>query len=726
MDPGMKRKFMNTKMILPWMALALLGLAGCGGSAPTAHEQDVTPEDAATYKKIQQMEQRTSCPPEPGWVLGKGHPKFTDAQYLIGVGISAESPGAAKDTATAELAKNIKVHVQSVMKDFASTSGIYAEQTVKTVVNAAVEGVERKDGYFDKCRNQYYALVVLNRKLEASKIQKRIGETESLLKQHLSAGESAENQGDLVKALSQYHEGKQLAPTLGPLSSTLAVFTRSTQGLEPSVDTTPGAFSYRIKSLVQSVRFDAVSGDKQGIKSFQLPDQPFVVKAYLSKDSGEVPLQNIPVFFKYDKGTGELQSAQNTGSNGEVKATVVKIHNYDHDQHRVMAKLDLDQLTSGLPPNLVSLLEPLGSRQSSFHYSIEKIEGFSAKSHVWRTGLVHLVERVLTNIKPGTSPTIGVIQFQDARYKKVTSFTEILVEDLKGILAQADNLSLKEIQLDPKQEINPGEIAKANGLDMYVNGSYRMEPGGLQIIAKLIKAETNTYLGSGSMLIHRRAISPEDLKLLEKSPSGSYAGTQSMDEDFRQELDKLVYARPGNQTFKVKVWTNKQEYQVGDNVVFYAKADRDSYLTLFDIATGGDVTVIFPNAFHKDNFIKAGVTYKIPAPSYGFQFDIQGPSGLERVKAIATATPQLPIDLNLEKGFHTFKPGTARGMRDISVIAKQFTKDTNREWAESHTEIFIFNRDDSYNRGIRKIPIKEKPEKPIDMIGTFGREPGRR
>ncbi len=717
---------MNTKTLIVWMGIALFTIVGCGETTQTAHEQDVTPEDAAKYQRIKKMEQRTECPPEPGWVLGKGHPKFPDAQYLIGAGISADSPSAAQDTASAELAKNIKVNVQSVMKDFASTTGIYAEQTVKTVVNSTLEGVERKDGYFDKCRNQYYALVVLDRQREASKVQKRINETESLLKQHLTAGEDAENQGDFVKALSHYNEGQQLAPKLPPLASMLAVFTGTTRGLEPDVDLTPGSFSYRMTSLIQNVRFDAVSGDKQGIKSFQLPDQPFVVKAYLDKPTGQVPLKNIPVVFKYNKGIGELQSSQITNSEGVVQATVVKIHNYDHDQHRIMAKLNVEQLGSGLPDDIKALLEPLESRQSSFHYSIEKIEGFSAKSHVWRTGLVHLVERVLTNVKPDAKPTIGVIQFQDARYKKVTSFTEILVEDIKGILAQVNNLSLKEVQIDPKQEINPGEIAKANGLDLYVNGSYRMEPGGLQIIAKLIQSDTNTYLGSGSMLIHRRAISPEDLKLLEKAPTGSYSGTQSQDEDFRQELDKLVYARPGNETFKVKVWTNKHEYQIGDNIVFSVKADRDSYLTLFDIATGGDVTVIFPNAFHRDNFIKAGVTYQIPAPNYGFQFDIQGPSGLERVKAIATATPQLPIDLDLEKGFHTFKPDTSRGTRDIGIIANEFTKDSNREWAENHTEIFIFNKNDSYTRGIRKIPIKEKPEKPIDMIGTFGREPSRR
>lgn len=712
-------RYMGILAVLVWMA-------GCSGTAGTGMGKDQAgAEELAKQRKRERMEQRAQCPPEPGWVLGKGHPDYPSAKYLIGVGISAESPSGAKDTAAAELAKNIKVNVQSVMKDFVSTEGSYVESTVKTLVDAALEGVERKDGYFDPCRNQYYALVVMDRDLEAAKIRKRIVETEALLRKHLEAGRRAESQGQLMEALSHYFDGYELAPALVPQRSTLAVITRSTQAVEPNMEISQGAFRNRITSLVRNVHLEAVSGDNQTIQSFQLPTQPLVAEAYLQTDSGNIPLKGAPVRFGFEAGSGELNEASDTNQEGRASASVVKIHNYDADRHRVAARFDFDRLTSGLKPGLKeTFLEPLRSKAAPFHYTIQKIEGFSGKSQAWRKGLVELAEKVIKNIKPGSAPTVGVIQFEDARYKKVTPFTGILVEDFKAILAQAGNLSLKEISLGEDQAADPAAVARQNQLDLYVNGSYRMERDGLQIIAKLIDVQNNTYLGSGSVLMDRRAISPEDLKVLETSPPQGSGGLQAADEEYRQELDKLVYARPKNAAFDVKVWTNKKEYEIGDKIVFYVKAERDSYVTLFDITPGGDATVIFPNAFHRNNFIRAGQTYQIPAPEYGFEFHISGPAGLERVKAIATLEPGLPVDLNLKQGFHTFQRGTTQGTRDISVIADTLNR-KDRNWAESLTEIFIFKKDASYTRGLSRIPIKEDPEKPIDMIGTFGREPTR-
>ena len=718
-------------MRIHWRSLVILAglvlLAGCSGTVQSGMDKDqASAEELAQKEQRERMQQRTQCPPEPGWVLGKGHPNYPSAQYLIGVGISAESPSAAKDTATAELAKNIKVNIQSVMKDFVSTEGNYAESAVKTIVDAALEGVERKDGYFDKCRNQYYALVVMDRQLEAAKLRKRIEETQAVLRKHLEAGKQAENQGELVEALSHYFEGYRRAPTLVPQRSTLAVIARSTKAVDTDIDLSQDAFRNRITGLVRDVRIESVSGDKQQIKSFSLPQEPFVARAYLQTDFGNVPLKGVPVRFEFDAGSGEINEAANTDQEGRARAGVVKIHNYDADQHRIVAKLDYDRLTSGMNPRLKeNFLAPFKDKVTTFHYTIQKIEGFSGKSHAWRKGLVQLAEKVIKNVKPDTTPTVGVIQFEDTRYKKVTPFTEILVEDFKAILAQAGNLSLKEISLDKDKEVDPAHVAQNHNLDLYVNGSYRMERGGLQIIAKLIDVRDNTYLGSGSVLMDRRAISPEDLKVLETSPPTGSTGVKTADEEYRQELDKLVYATPQNAAFGVKVWTNQKEYEVGDQIVFYVKADRDSYVTLFDIGSGGDATVIFPNAFHKNNFIRAGQTYKIPAPEYGFQFNIEGPAGLERVKAIATLQPGLPVDLDLEQGFHTFKRGTREGTRDISIIAEKFAREPDHTWAESHTEIFIFKEDDSYDRGLRQIPIKEDPEKPIDMIGTFGRESDR-
>ncbi|CAI2716977.1 DUF4384 domain-containing protein [Nitrospina watsonii] len=707
--------------------ICLLGLAGCAGSVqPGASQDNASADDLAKLRKLEQMEQRTACPPEPGWVLGKGHPNFPSAKYLIGVGISAESPSGAKDTATAELAKNIKVNIQSVMKDFVSTEGTYAESAVKTVVDAALEGVERKDGYFDKCRNQYYALVVMDRELEAGKLQQRIAATESILKQHLDQGREAENKGELIQALSHYLEGYELAPTLVPQRSTLAVIARSAPSGDQALELSQGAFRNHATNLIRNVRLDAVSGDKQTIKSFQLPADALVAAAYIQTDFGNVALKGLPIRFQFEKGQGTLNESVNTNEEGQARASVVKIDNYEADLHRIAVRLDYDRLASGINPRFKdSFLAPLQHKGATFHYTIQKIEGFSGKSHAWRQGLVRLAETVIKNVKPDTTPVVGVIQFEDTRSKKVTPFTEILVEDFKAILAQAGNLSLKEIALVRDAETDPHAMAKEHQLDFYVNGSYRMERAGLQIIAKLIDVQSNTYLGSGSVLMDRGAISPEDLKVLETSPSSGSSGIKDADEEYRQELDKLVYAQPKNAQFAVQVWTNQKEYEIGDQIVFSVKAERDSYLTLFDIGSGGDATVIFPNAFHKDNFIRAGRTYEIPAPEYGFKFNIEGPAGLERVKAIATLEPGLPVDLDLAKGFHTFKRGSREGTRDISIIADTFTQGTDHNWAESHTEIFIFKRNDTYTRGIRKIPIKEDPEKPIDMIGTFGREPAR-
>ena len=49
--------------------------------------------------------------PPPDWVLGKGHPRFPQARYLIGVGISDTNAVSARESARSNLAKNLKVKI---------------------------------------------------------------------------------------------------------------------------------------------------------------------------------------------------------------------------------------------------------------------------------------------------------------------------------------------------------------------------------------------------------------------------------------------------------------------------------------------------------------------------------------------------------------------------------------------------------------------------------------
>jgi hypothetical protein len=97
---------------------------------------------------------------------------------------------------------------------------------------------------------------------------------------------------------------------------------------------------------------------------------------------------------------------------------------------------------------------------------------------------------------------------------------------------------------------------------------------------------------------------------------------------------------PGGTTqteFAVQIGVDKQMYKVGELVVFTVQVSQDCYLTLYNTSSEGEVTQIFPNKFAQDNFIRKGYQYRIPDYSDSFDFEVTGPAGIEKVRAIATA-----------------------------------------------------------------------------------------
>ena len=126
-----------------------------------------------------------------------------------------------------------------------------------------------------------------------------------------------------------------------------------------------------------------------------------------------------------------------------------------------------------------------------------------------------------------------------------------------------------------------------------------------------------------------------------------------------------------------------------------------------DINPQGKITVIYPNRFHRDNFIQAGVTYKVPRERDNFALDVRGPAGQERIKAIVTLNKVSLLKLDLNKGFHSMQGGTTRGLRGIQAISKKIISFDDSEWAEAYTKIVIFEKGKTYTLGSRKIPILE-------------------
>jgi hypothetical protein len=88
--------------------------------------------------------------------------------------------------------------------------------------------------------------------------------------------------------------------------------------------------------------------------------------------------------------------------------------------------------------------------------------------------------------------------------------------------------------------------------------------------------------------------------------------------------------------FTIELKTDKNTYRIGELIVFTIRTGRDCYVSLYDTTTQGEVFQIFPNRYATDNLIDGGQMYRIPDTSDAFDFEVTGPPGIERVRAVCT------------------------------------------------------------------------------------------
>ena len=101
----------------------------------------------------------------------------------------------------------------------------------------------------------------------------------------------------------------------------------------------------------------------------------------------------------------------------------------------------------------------------------------------------------------------------------------------------------------------------------------------------------------------------------------------------------VAASAPAAERLQIKVSTDKASYRIGDTVQFRLRVNRDAYVTLVNIGTSGDVTILYPNRFHSSHLVRGGQDVTIPPPESGFVLTVQGPTGFDQVRAIATEEP---------------------------------------------------------------------------------------
>lgn len=159
-----------------------------------------------------------------------------------------------------------------------------------------------------------------------------------------------------------------------------------------------------------------------------------------------------------------------------------------------------------------------------------------------------------------------------------------------------------------------------------------------------------------------------------------------------------------NRDFRIRLRTvdGRRTYRIGDEVAFEFKTNEDAYVTIIDVGTSGRTHVLFPNKWDRDNFVEGGRWYRIPGRRGDRVIRVEGPTGINYVKAIATRDRHewFSKDDLIDKGAFSEVKDPSKIAKDLGMDLKERDR---KGWTEEETNIRIVDRrgdrwDDEWDR----------------------------
>ena len=107
-----------------------------------------------------------------------------------------------------------------------------------------------------------------------------------------------------------------------------------------------------------------------------------------------------------------------------------------------------------------------------------------------------------------------------------------------------------------------------------------------------------------------------------------------------------IIVNPVPTDLQVRVWVDKDPakrgnalYQIGEPISIYVSVNQDAYVYLFNINADGRIDPILPNAYERENFLRAGETRRYPPAGARYRYTVTGPEGEDRILAVASKRP---------------------------------------------------------------------------------------
>ena len=106
-----------------------------------------------------------------------------------------------------------------------------------------------------------------------------------------------------------------------------------------------------------------------------------------------------------------------------------------------------------------------------------------------------------------------------------------------------------------------------------------------------------------------------------------------------------------SRTTELPISANQRRYQLGDELILTIDIPHAGYLNVVNVGSQDNATVLFPNQYHRDNYVSKQDGFRLPTPEMGFRLQAAEPAG-----------PSLNVAFLTEKKIDLYEEGV--GGRD--------------------------------------------------------------
>ncbi len=154
---------------------------------------------------------------------------------------------------------------------------------------------------------------------------------------------------------------------------------------------------------------------------------------------------------------------------------------------------------------------------------------------------------------------------------------------------------------------------------------------------------------------------------------------------------------PPAHNLKVDLWLNKSPhgnytptYRIGEKLEIGVRTNKDAYVYLFNLHTDGTITRIFPNRFDNHNYLRANHTKYLPGHNSRYRFYVDGPTGYDKVIAVASKERLNTSTLANFRSEHDFFAQGAHSQdsfaRSLSIVVEPID---NYAWVTDTVNFYI-------------------------------------